>query len=75
MMMMILKGRLMMENRVWRSTLILSFASCYIMWGMPSLSLSPFALSPSLPVPKKKKMMRMDADRMRMGWDIWDGMG
>jgi len=24
------------SNSVWRSTLILSFASCYIMWGMPA---------------------------------------
>ena len=35
-----------MRDRIWRSTLILSFAACYIMWGMLFLKppLPPLAL-------------------------------
>jgi hypothetical protein len=40
-------------SRVWRSMLILSFASCYIMWGMSSHSSVVLAI-PSVAFPERR---------------------
>ncbi|KFY10971.1 hypothetical protein V491_07394 [Pseudogymnoascus sp. VKM F-3775] len=58
------------ENQtVWRSTLILSFASCYIMWGMNSTAfLAPIHYTPSS-TPKEancgRNMRRIDMENAK----------